>query len=452
MLRSTEPVVCILAAKGDWVSRLRDWFATVGVDVEAVSDGEQALNALHDRGADAIVLADDLPRLGGLQLIERVMGRDPSVCTILILGRRNFGVVNAAMRAGAHDAQVAPPDHQRLERVLSRGIEHRLLERRLEELERRVERRHGLKHLVGESPAMVELVDRIRQVSASSAPALISGESGSGKELVATTIHEHSARATRPFVKLSCARLSERMLQAELFGQESPDVDRSVQRGRLEIAAGGTLFIEEVSRLTPPIQARLLRVLEERLFHRDGSSRLLRADVRILAATSRNLEAETRAGRFRQDLYYRLGAAQLHIPPLRERREDVPLLIDAFLQEMMAERGKDVRGLSRGALRVLVSYSWPGNVRELRNTIEGMVLFGDPGSQLAVDDLPDALRPRDGGEAGVATEVGMTLGEMERRLIEATYRATGRDKRQTAATLGIGLRTLYRKLKEYELH
>ncbi|HWN82891.1 MAG TPA: sigma-54 dependent transcriptional regulator, partial [Candidatus Udaeobacter sp.] len=339
--------------------------------------------------------------------------------------------------------------------VLARGISHQQLKERVTRLEGRLERKYGFQNLTGNSAVMAAIYDRIQQIAPTRATVLLTGETGTGKELVASAIHHNSLRRDEAFVKLNCAALAEGVIESELFGHEQGAFTSATRtrKGRFEIADGGTLFLDEITEITPPIQAKLLRVLQEREFERVGGSTTLRVDVRLIAATNRNLEAEVRSGRFREDLYYRLNVVSIQLPPLRERREDIPLLVEAFIREFNEEHVKQVRGVSKGAIDILSRYSWPGNVRELKNAVEGMVLFAEGGHLLGVDDLPDTLRDSTAAAPGeqVPVQVGMTLAEVERRLIAATYRAAGANKRRASATLGIGLRTLYRKLKEYDL-
>jgi len=276
---------------------------------------------------------------------------------------------------------------------------------------------------------------------------LIEGEPGTGKSLVARSIHRHSPRHDRPFARIHCAAPAEGIVERELFGDgRSPS---AAQRGGLELADGGTLFLVGVDALAPPAQVGLLRVLRDRSFERVGGAETLKADVRLIASTHRDLAAEVRAGRFREDLHDRLGVARIQMPSLRERREDIPLLVDGFIRDLDREHGRKVTGITRGALDRLVGHPWPGNVRELRATIEDMVLLAREKRALDVSDLPEALR--EGAEPADRLElvVGMTVGEAERRLIAATLRRVGGDKPRAAAMLGIGLRTLYRKLERY---
>ncbi len=435
--------------------RLVDFLARQGYEIVSAADGEAALNVIDSRHVDAVIADARTHRIDGFNLLAQARQRDPEICFILVSETADLDLATEAIRRGAYDFQVTPLDHDRLLAVLGRGISHQRLREKVTRLEGRLDRKYGFQNLIGNSSPMVAVFDMIHQIAPTRATVLIAGETGTGKELVATALHYNSPRRDEPFVKLNCAALAEGVIESELFGHEQGAFTSATRtrKGRFEIADGGTLFLDEITEITPPIQAKLLRVLQERQFERVGGSQTLRVDVRLIAATNRNLEAEVKSGRFREDLYYRLNVVTIELPPLRERREDIPLLVEAFIRELSGEHGKPIRGVTKGAMHALNRYHWPGNVRELKNAIEGMVLFAEPGQLLGVDDLPEFLLDSEGTDPGevVPVRVGMTLEEAERRLIAATYRTSGGNKRRAAATLGIGLRTLYRKLKEYDL-
>jgi transcriptional regulator with PAS, ATPase and Fis domain len=301
---------------------------------------------------------------------------------------------------------------------------------------------------------MQELKDKILQIAPTRATVLIYGETGTGKELIAQAIHQLSPRKDDRFVKLQCAELSANIIESELFGHERGAFTGAEQlrKGRFELADGGTLFIDEISEVAPTIQTKLLRVLQDRQFERVGGNDTLRVDVRVIAATNRRLELMAARGQFREDLYYRLRVIQLEVPPLRERREDIPVLVETFIREFDREHGRKVTGVTRGVVDRMMEYDWPGNVRELRNTVEEMVIFAQGKRLLDVSDLPITLRQqRTVAAQDMNLTVGMSMAEIERAAIEATLRSVGYDKQRAAKILGIGLRTLYRKQKEYGL-
>jgi len=418
-------------------------------------DGEAAYNALDASHFDAMVAELRPQRIIGLRLLSLARRRNPEICVVLLASRSpdDIELATEAMRLGAYDFQLAPWNLRKLGAVIDRGLSHQELVVKFSELHRRVEGRFGIHSIIGNTPEMVAIYNRIKETAPTTASVLILGEPGTGKELVAQAIHQASPRRDERFVTLDCTATTAALVEAELFGVEKGALAETPHErvGRLEIADGGTLFLDEVGDLPHPVQKRLLRYLTEGSFERVGSTDPRRSDVRLVCASSRDLEAEVDADRFRLDLYYRLNVVTLSLPPLRERRSDVPLFVDAFIRRFNDEHGKDVQGMSRGALDRLMSHDWPGNVRELKNTIEGLVALSSGHDLLDVADLPSGLRDLDTGAPSLSLPVGTTMKEIERQAIEATYAHTGRDKAETARMLGIGLRTLYRKLKEYGL-
>jgi len=338
--------------------------------------------------------------------------------------------------------------------VVRRALSHQQLVSRAEDLATRLDERLRVPNLTGQSRVMQDLKEKILQIAPTRATVLIYGETGTGKELIAQAIHQLSPRKDERFVKLHCAELSENIIESELFGHERGAFTGAEQlrKGRFELADQGTLFIDEISEVAPTVQTKLLRVLQDRQFERVGGNETLTVDVRVISATHRDLDAQKASGQFREDLYYRLRVIQLEVPPLRERREDIPPLVETFIREFNREHARKVTGVTRGVMDRMMEYDWPGNVRELRNTFEEMVIFAQGKRVLDVSDLPIALRQqRTVAAQDMNLTVGMSMGEIERAAIEATLRSVGYDKQRAAKILGIGLRTLYRKQKEYGL-
>jgi DNA-binding NtrC family response regulator len=367
------------------------------------------------------------------------------------------------MRQGAADFQVKPLNLEKLLAVIRHGLEHQALAARVAEMEAQLDARFGYEALTGRSRSLQRVLEQVRHIAPTRATVLIEGETGTGKGLLAQAIHQNSPRKGERFVWVSCGALVPEAIEGELFGlepgafagsgpQKPAAATAAGSPGRFEQADGGTLFLDEVGELPPSAQVRLLRVLQDRSFERAGGTGTLRADVRLIAATSRDLTPDVQAGRFRADLYERLSVVRVQTPPLRERREDIPLLVEAFLREFNREHGRRVTGITRGALERLMRHPWPGNVRELKNTLEGMVVFAQGRRALDLSDLPDPLREAESAGERLELAVGMTVEEAERRLIAATLSHAGFDKPRAAAMLGIGLRTLYRKIKQYALH
>ncbi len=424
----------------------------VGVDATLVRDGEAAYNILD--GETVHVLITDLKsqRIDGMRLLEIARARNSEVAVVIIASEVELSTATEAMRRGAYDVQTRPINFERLKAVLERAISHQQLVVEVTDLQARLDHRYGVDFLTGKSPQMISVYDRIRQLANARTTILVSGETGTGKELVAKSIHHLSPRRNEPFVGLNCSALAEGVVESELFGHERGAFTGAVaeRKGRFEIADGGTLFLDEISEVSPAIQVKLLRVIQERELERVGGTRTVQVDVRLICATNRDLGALVREGRFREDLYYRLNVASIHLPPLRERKSDIPLLVDEFIDQFAEENGKRIKGVTRGAMELLMQYDWPGNVRELRNLIEGMVVFGHDGEPLDVGDLPNHLRVQPSESRDLGLRVGMTMDEIEKRAIEETLKATGYDKQRTAQILGIGLRTLYRKMKQYQ--
>ena len=432
------------------VSYLRE---ECGLEVERVKDGEAAYNVLDSMLVHVVITDLKAHRIDGMRLLEIARARYPEICVIVIDKDPDLDLATEAMRQGAWDFQIKPLNLQKLRAVLDRALSHQKLVLDYSRLQERLDHRYGLPSLTGHSREMIHVYDRVRQIAPSRATVLIQGETGTGKELVAKAIHHASPRRNEPFVALNCGALSEGVVESELFGHERgafTGADRE-RAGRFEIADGGTLFLDEISEVTPAVQVKLLRVLESREFERVGGSTPIPVDVRVIAATNRNLDQLVTAGRFREDLLYRLKVVVVDLPPLRMRREDIPLLVDQFIREFNEQNGKQVTGLTRGAMELLMRHDWPGNVRELRNLIEGAVVFGRDGRPLEVADLPRELQQPTSLPHEVRVHVGMTMQEVERRVLGETLRAMAWDKPRAARTLGIGLRTLYRKIKEYAL-
>jgi DNA-binding NtrC family response regulator len=417
-------------------------------------DAESAFNVLDQEPIDCLVCELSEPRIDGIGVLHRARARNSELCAVMVTAGAEIEAAVESMREGAYDFQTKPLNLEKLAATLKHGLSHQALANRLADLESRLDERYGFERFTGNSPAVSRVLDQIRQVAPTRATVLVAGETGAGKDLVAQAIHQNSPRAKERFVRVNFAALAEGVVESELFGHERGAFTGAVERraGRFELADGGTLFLDEISEVGSAVQAKLLRVLQEQEFERVGGSETLRVDVRVIAATNRKLEEMVPAGSFREDLYYRLRVVAIDMPPLRARKEDIPLLAEQFLREFNRAHGRRVTGINRGAMERLLAYDWPGNVRELKNCVEGMVVFAEGRRALTVTDLPVALREfRLAPAREVRLTVGQSMEEVERRFIEETLRWLGYDKQRAAETLGIGLRTLYRKLKEYEI-
>ena len=362
-----------------------------------------------------------------------------------------------AMRRGAFNYLLKPLDVAQLRANAEKAVESSRLKRTNVELKRRLDERFGFEGVIGDSPQMRDVIERLKRIAPTDASVLIQGETGTGKELVAQAIHQNSPRKNKPFVALNCAALSENILESELFGHvKGAFTDASADRvGKFEFAHGGTMFLDEVGDMPPATQIKLLRVLENGEITRVGTNTPVKVNVRILSATNRDLEEAITAGTFRSDLYHRLKVVTIRLPTLRQRSQDIPILIDYFIRQFAGQHGKQIKGMSPAARRKLLGFEWPGNVRQLRNVVESMVVV-DYDGLLDLDDLPEELSgpPEHVGEAATASLtmlVGKPLIAVERLFVAETLRLTGGNREEAARMLGIGERTLYRKIKEYGL-
>jgi DNA-binding NtrC family response regulator len=425
-------------------------------DLEVIwaRDGESAFNALDQGRVDCLITELRIHRIDGMAVLKRAHEVNPEICAVVIAAGADVEIAVAAMREGAYDFQVKPLHLEKLLAVLERGLSHQALAARVQEMEEQLDEKHGLERLSGHSRPIQRIADQVRAIASTRATVLIEGETGTGKGLVAQSIHQNSPRRGERFVWVNCGALAEGVIESELFGHERGAFTgaSALRRGRFELADQGTLFLDEIGETTAAVQVKLLRVLQDRAFERVGGSETIKTDVRLIAATNRDLTAEVQAGRFREDLFYRLSVVRIQVPALRDRREDIPLLVETFLGEFNREHGRRVTGITRGALERLMRYPWPGNVRQLKNAIEGMVVFAEGKRPLDLSDLPDTLREVEIEGESLSVSVGMTVDEAEKQLIAATLKHTGQDKTRAAQMLGIGLRTLYRKIKQYSIH
>ena len=446
-----KPTALVVDRESDTTRALNAFLRQNDLDVTWARDGESAFHALDEEHVDCLVTELRIHRIDGMAVLRHARERNPDVCAVVVTEGGDVEKAVEAMRQGAYDFQVKPLNLEKLLEVLRRGLSHQQLAARVAEAEKRLDERFGVQSLIGHSRAMTRVMAQIRHLASTRATVLIEGETGTGKGLVAQAIHQNSPRKSERFVWVNCGALAEGVIESELFGHERGAFTGATgtRRGRFELADGGTLFLDEIGEAPPGVQVKLLRVLQDREFERVGGQETLRVDVRLVAATNRDLAAEVRAGRFREDLYYRLSVVRICLPSLRERREDIPLLAESFLREFSRDHGRKVTGMTRGMLERLVKYPWPGNVRELRNHIEGMVVFAEGKRPLDLADLPPALREVESQGEPLRVAVGMTVEEAERQLIVATLQHTAHDKPRAAAMLGIGLRTLYRKIKQY---
>jgi len=432
-----------------------------GLEVEGAvctlaHSGAEGIAHLSEQTFDAVLTDLVMPDRSGMDVLREATRLQPDAAVLLVTGHESVRTAVEAMREGASDYLAKPVDLAELRARLARAVESVRLKRTNVELQRLLVERFGFEGIIGQSPPMQRVFDVLGQVSGTNATVLLLGESGTGKELAARAIHTNSPRAKKPFVAVNCAALSEELIESELFGHVKGAFTGAIasKEGRFVYADGGTLFLDEVGDMPLSTQAKLLRVLEMREVVPVGGNAPVKVDVRLVSATNRDLEAMVREGNFREDLLYRLKVVTLRLPSLRDRRADLPLLVDHFVQEFARTHHRTIRGITPEARTVLSRHDWPGNVRELRNVIENMVVLAH-GDVLGVEDMPDSIRVHTPGAArgagGGFELAGHSLAEVEKALIEANLALCEGNREKTAKLLGMGERTLYRKLKEYGL-
>ena len=424
----------------------------VGHACVVVTEPRRALEIMERDGFDLVITDLVMHEVSGMEVLQAARRLDPGAEVIMITGHGTIETAVQAMRDGAWDYITKPLNLAELRDRVAKALEHRRLVRRTAQLSEQLQERFGFEGIIGQSAAIRRVIDVCRQIAPTDATVLIEGESGTGKELVAKALHNNSPRKQGNFVALNCAALSEGILESELFGHEKGAFTGAVaaRQGRFEHADGGTLFLDEVGDMPVTTQIKLLRVIENREIVRAGSNEPRRVDVRLVSATNQNLEDLVRQGKFREDLYFRLKVVRIVLPPLRDRREDIPLLTDHYVRALAAEHSKPVTGITPEAQRVLGAYGWPGNVRELINTLETMIVLAQR-PVLDVSDIPPEIRPVAAPAPGASIQPGIRLDDAERLLIERTLEMTAGNRQEAAKTLGIGERTLYRKIKQYGL-
>jgi two-component system NtrC family response regulator/two-component system response regulator HydG len=429
-----------------------------GYEVTRANDARSGLLLVEKEDPDVVLTDLRMPGMDGLDLLARIKQVRPSTLVVLMTAYGTVKTAVKAMKLGAEDYLGKPIDVEELEVVLQKVIEKKRLLDETQVLRERLDHKYRLDNLVGESPEMLSVFKTIRQVAPSGSSVLLLGESGTGKELFAQALHQNSPRKSKPFVKVACAALPETLLESELFGHEKGSFTGALytRAGRFEVADGGTLFLDEIGDISLTVQVKLLRFLEEREFERVGGNRTFRVDVRIVAATHRDLQKKLQDGSFREDLYYRLNVIEIQIPPLRERGGDVPLLAHHFLRKYAEANSKEVRGLSDDALALLLRHTWPGNVRELENVMErAVVLSSEPVLQPAHFPTLRQSNSEEGAAAGVSPTAGVripgsTLAEIEREAILRTLESTSGSTSRAASVLQISARKIQYKLKEYQ--
>ncbi len=423
-----------------------------GYEVAEAADGPDAIRAVEQEPFDLILLDIRMTTMDGIETLTEIRKVSPFVPVLMMTAYASVKTAVEALKAGAFEYLTKPLDIEELKILIEKALEHYHLREENLALRERLGDRFDFSKIIGKSGKMKELFDLLAQVAPTDATVLILGESGTGKELVANAIHHNSPRATQPFIKVACAALPETLLESELFGHEKGAFTGAIARkeGRFQLAHRGAIFLDEVGEMSATTQAKILRVLQEKEFEPLGSTRAVKVDVRVIAATNKDLEKEVREGRFREDLFYRLNVVPVSLPPLRERKEDIPALASHFLSIYRKKNKKELREISGKALDLLVRYDWPGNIRELENCIERAVVIAR-GEIIAPADLPPQIQAlsSEKEDSEVRFPSGISLQEVEKALILRTLEDTGGNRSRAAEILGINRRTLQMKLKEY---
>jgi len=436
-------------------SGLADLVSAWGYRTETARDGLEGLEKVAAWSPGIVITDFRMPRMDGLELLQRLADQPQQIAVMLLTAQGSIDVAVDAMKSGAYDFIQKPVDTTRLKQILQNAARQRGTAIELEATKRKLRDTGLFGQMVGSSRSMREIFHLIEMVAPSTASVLITGESGTGKEMVARTIHDMSPRKSKPFVAINCSAIPETLIESEIFGHEKGAFTGAMERraGCFELAEEGTLLLDEIGEMPAPTQAKLLRVLEDHRLRRLGSKVETPVDVRVLAATNKVPEEAVSKGELRGDLYYRLNVFNIHMPPLREHKEDVPALVDALLADMNAKHGRDVAGVSDTVLQLFQNHNWPGNVRELRNTMERAVIVCDA-PLVETRHLPpnfgsSGLKPVANEGEGIHLEVGTTVEEAEKLLILKTLASSNNNKTRAAEILGISLKTLHNKLKEY---
>ena len=429
--------------------------AAEGYEVTQAEDGQAAISAVEDRFYDLVIMDVRMPNVDGIQALQKIKQISPDIPVIIMTAYASVGSAVDALKSSAYDYLIKPLDIDELKILVDKALRHHQLEQENLYLKERLSDRFDFSNIIGRSPSMTRLFETVALVAPSEATALIVGESGTGKELIANAIHQNSPRKDRPLIIVNCAALPETLLESELFGHEKGAFTGAITRkqGRFQLAHNSSIFLDEIAEMAPATQAKILRVLQEREFEPVGSTQTIKVATRVIAATNKNLEEEIQAGRFREDLYYRLNVVTVDVPPLRQRREDIPLLADFFLKQYAQKNRRLIKGFTPRATDLLMRYEWPGNVRELENIIERAVIMSR-GEMITPLEFPNDLQNLDEAlkESRIDLTPGRSLKEVEKVLILRTLEETGGNRTHAARILGISRRTLQLKLKEYGIN
>lgn len=414
------------------------------------TDGQEALEILEKNDIDLVISDLKMPRINGDELLAFIKKDYPGIKVIILTGHGTVETAVESMRNGAYDFLIKPLNLDKLGLIVNRALSQRQLEIDNRNLKKKLNIFSG--QMIGKSEKMIKIANLIEQVAPSKTSVLILGENGVGKEVIANLIHDSSNRKNNPFIKVHCAALSENLLESELFGHEKGAFTGAIKekKGRFELADSGTIFLDEIGEISPNIQVKLLRVIQEKAFERVGGEETITVDVRIVAATNKNLKKEVEEGRFREDLYYRLNVVQITVPSLRERKEDILLMVSSFIQNFSKENGKEIKEITKKAQTALYNYDWPGNIRELKNVLEAAVVLSKDGI-IDINDLPPYLKNDDEHGNFLKIKIPAPMAEIEKEAIISTLALANGNKSKTAEMLEMNRKTLYAKLNEFEI-
>ena len=424
-----------------------------GYHVYQAGDGSAAVGAIENQFFDMVLMDIRMEHMDGIEALQRILEISPGVIIIMMTAYASVDTAVDALKLGAYDYLTKPIDIEELIILIKKAFHHSQLEKENIYLKEQLDQRFDFSGIIGQSKAIKSLFETVALVAPSDATVLLLGESGTGKELIANAIHQNSPRKDKPLIKVNCAALPETLLESELFGHEKGAFTGATMRkqGRFQLAHDGSIFLDEIAEMTPQIQAKILRVLQEQEFEPVGSTKTIKVNTRIIAATNKSLEDKIEQGKFREDLYYRLNVVQVKAPLLLERREDIPLLADFFIRKYSEKNHKLIKGIKPVALDLLMRFSWPGNVRELENVIERAVIL-TRGDLISPSDLPENINVNIDENAKTSMEYGQTLKDVEKQMILRTLDEKNGNRTRTAEILGISRRTLQIKLKEYGIN
>lgn len=425
-------------------------FEMDGYDVKIAANGDEGLEFLSKGDIDLVITDLRMPGTSGEDVLKKVTREMPGIPVIVLTGHGSIDAAVSAMQNGAYDFLTKPLNLEHLELVVKRALKGRELSLQHQELLSEVKSKSS-DNMIGKSPSLQKVNNLINKVADSKISILITGESGVGKEVVADAIQQKSSRRDKPFIKVHCAALSESLLESELFGHEKGAFTgaETLHKGKFELADGGTIFLDEIGEINPGVQVKLLRVLQEKKYERVGGEKTIEVDVRVISATNKTLEDEVKQKHFREDLYFRLKGIEIMVPPLRERKDDIPLLLNNFLSKYNKENNKNIKGFSNSAKNILFNYDWPGNVRELQHCVESAVVMAS-GDEIQAEDLTIQLEDKK-NSSGILVPYGISLEDAEKMIILENLESNNGNKTKTADILKIGRKTLHRKLNEYGL-